>query len=292
MSILKKCLKSIKRTLNYALGKHCARKLERTFSVNSFSVVDPSSRAVVSLTSYGDRIKTVHLTIESIACGSVLPKRLILWIDEEETLRDLPSPLKRLQDCGLEILGCENYGSYTKFYPFVISQDLSLPLVTADDDIFYPKDWLKNLVVAHVKNPDAIYCYRARRISFDSDGFAPYKSWRLIYKSDKPSALNFATGVSGVIYPPRFLRILKEAGDGFLQTCPKGDDIWLHKQAIGAEFRIAVIEGMRKIIYIPGTQRIMLTSYNYHQDGNDLQIRATYEKADTTLLREALANGD
>ena len=39
---------------------------------------------VVSMTTYGKRVRTVHLAIESIARGAVRPARLILWLDEPE----------------------------------------------------------------------------------------------------------------------------------------------------------------------------------------------------------------
>jgi hypothetical protein len=41
------------------------------------SVIAPGG-PVVSVTTYGERLSTVHLVLESIAAGSVLPSRLIL----------------------------------------------------------------------------------------------------------------------------------------------------------------------------------------------------------------------
>jgi hypothetical protein len=46
-------------------------------------VVSPGGEAVISLTTYGDRVDSVYLTIESIGAGTVRPRRLILWLDKE-----------------------------------------------------------------------------------------------------------------------------------------------------------------------------------------------------------------
>src|ERR1700683_4292999 len=66
---------------------------------------------VLSLTTYGRRIDTVYLTIESIANGSLLPSRLILWVDDEVALENRPRSLRRLQERGLEIERTANYRS-------------------------------------------------------------------------------------------------------------------------------------------------------------------------------------
>ncbi|MDR3347302.1 MAG: hypothetical protein LBN32_01675 [Helicobacteraceae bacterium] len=285
MSIRGEIKKFIK-TLN---GKRYTCHFQRLAATNKSPIVSSNGEAVVSMTSYGDRINAVHLAIESIAAGNALPKRLILWIDEEEVLRDIPPQLKRLQDRGLEILSCDNYGPYKKFYPYVTSQELDLPLVTADDDVFYPHDWLSGLIEARANNKDAICCHRAYAVALTKDGIAPYGSWQEA-EIDKPSAINFATGVGGVIYPPQFLRVLKEAGDGFLQTCPKGDDIWLHKQAISHGFQIVKIKGNSKLPEIPKSQQSALHRYNVKLGGNEEQIRATYTQEDIALLRVAADN--
>src|ERR1700722_2404094 len=56
---------------------------------------------VVSLTTYGKRIGTVFLAIESIGRGRVLPSRLILWVDESSILDKVPMTIWRLKQRGL-----------------------------------------------------------------------------------------------------------------------------------------------------------------------------------------------
>src|ERR1700761_4729145 len=78
-------------------------------------ITDPGG-PVVSLTTYGARSRKVYLVIESIARGTMLPSRIILWIDNENLFNNLPLSIKRLVQRGLEVKLCPNYGPHTKYY--------------------------------------------------------------------------------------------------------------------------------------------------------------------------------
>src|ERR1700728_1380397 len=53
-----------------------------------------------------------------------------------------------------------------------------------------------------------------------------------------PSLQHFATGVSGIPYPPTVLECFRRAGSEFLECCPKADHVWLHAQTIRAGSRV------------------------------------------------------
>jgi hypothetical protein len=247
---------------------------------------------VVSLTTYGRRLHTVYLTLESIAAGRVLPSRLILWLDEQKALNNLPSTLRRLEDRGLEIMPCENFGPHKKYYPYVRSVDsVSTPLVTADDDVLYSRWWLAGLVQGYLRLPEVINCYRAHVMSLSSQGISPYLSWKEC-RTNSPSHRHFATGVSGCIYPPRFLEVLKLRGTQFLECCPKADDVWLHASALRSGFRVRQIYTEQlNFPVIPGTQSSGLSIVNCGLALNDEQIRATYAADDLALLRSQVGGG-
>jgi hypothetical protein len=247
---------------------------------------------VVSLTTYGQRVETVHLTIESIARGRLLPSRLILWLDDEALFKNLPQSLIRLQRRGLEVCMAGSYGPHTKYYPYLEScQDFNLPLVTADDDILYPGYWLEGLVRAYAERPDLINCYRARVIALQEKGFAPYEEWRMCHSS-APTVRHLATGVSGVIYSPEFLAVLKQAGAAFQSCCPKADDLWLHVQALRSGYQVRqFVRDFLDFPMIPGTQHMALQNYNRggRGSGNDRQAAVTYNPQDLDILMDAVA---
>src|ERR1700728_2535296 len=69
--------------------------LSNRFSREPVAPCEPG--AVVSLTTYGKRVRVVHLAIESIARGKTKPSRLILWLDDAALIANLPRPLLRLE---------------------------------------------------------------------------------------------------------------------------------------------------------------------------------------------------
>jgi len=117
------------------------------------------------MTSFGSRLSTVHLALESIGAGGARPERMILWVKSKSTALH-PSPeLKRLADRGLEIRWCQDYGSHSKYYHSLSEIDESrCRLVTADDDLIYGKGWLSLLVDGAKKHPDLYLCHRAHRV--------------------------------------------------------------------------------------------------------------------------------
>lgn len=263
------------------------RSLVRRNHSTTGTVLSPEG-PVVSMTSYGMRIETVYLTLESIARGTLLPRRLILWLDDQLSFRNRPDSLRRLEARGLEVKLAENYGPHTKYYPYLESMDtLTVPLVTADDDTLYPSGWLKSLSDGFIEHPTLVSCCRAHTVLLEGPGFAPYVTWKRC-RSTAPSVLNFATGVSGVIYPPALQRQLKVAGLDFVGLCPKADDVWLHVQALRGGFEIRQLKAWEQSFpTLPDTQSTGLIQGNVHGSQNDVQIRRTYTAADIKILQAA-----
>ena len=247
--------------------------------------------AVVSLTSYAARIHLVHLSIESIGAGRARPERVILWLDDEALLADLPQPLQRLERRGLEIRRCENLGPHKKYYPFVTTFPQSpLSLVTADDDIIYPPRWLQRLCGAHSRYPEAIHAYMVRTAVLQDTKMANYSQWP--YATDRkahPAA--FVVGVSGVLYPPAFLAALAAAGDGFREVCPWADDVWLSWVAFSTHQDVRQVHALPEHFpTTPGSQEGSLMQQNVLNGRNDLYLQATFTQADQQRLRSLVGS--
>jgi hypothetical protein len=262
----------------------------RLFLINRVgrSPVTESSGPVISMTTYGKRSEKVYMAIESIARGDLLPSRLILWIDEEGLFNNLPATICRLQKRGLEVKLCNSYGPHTKYYPYVESEEtFSTPLVTADDDMFYPKYWLRKLVEANLQYPENVNCFWGHVMAINDKGIGNFLHWKQC-ESIQPSFRHHAAGVTGVIYPPAFLEVLKRVGTAFEACCPKADDIWLHVQALRSGYKVRqIVPHLPYFLFrgIPGTQHTALCYDNVDGIGNDRQISATYNEADVQLLR-------
>lgn len=240
---------------------------------------------VVSLTTYGARWETVHYTIESIGAGRQRPSRLLLWVDAALLAAGLPEALQRQVARGLEVRGCEDVGPHTKYYPFILESDGTRDLVTADDDVLYPRGWLAGLVAASREQPGLIHGYRAHRMAFEPDGrFLRYRDWPAC-RCTQPSRLNFITGVAGALYPPAMQRALREAADGFRACCPRADDIWLNAVAWRAGIAVRQTVVFSPLLFeLPGTRTQGLARENVQSGGNDRQLELTYTAQERAQL--------
>ena len=236
---------------------------------------------IVSLTTIPERIGKVHLCIESLLRQSVKPDRLILWLSEssepgrpELGKNTLPSKLIRLQKRGLEIRWCEDIRSFRKIIPALRLFPQAL-IVTSDDDVFYPVDWLEHLYDAYCREPEFIHCHRAHLIKYTSTGAVlPYGQWNICSPDIVgPSYELFPTGVGGVLYAPGHLHPQVLDQEIFLVLCPTADDVWLKTMSLLNNVKckkvapkvISYIE-----IRIPNNR--VLSHHNVNSNGNDVQI--------------------
>jgi DNA-directed RNA polymerase subunit K/omega len=250
-----------------------------------------SAPVVVSLTTYGERIHTVSVAIESIARGKVRPQRLLLWLDSREQIEARPESLRRLERRGVEILLTANYGPHTKYYPFVQSLERHhVPLVTSDDDVIYPSNWLARLMSANEQHREAISGHWISIMGISGDRVADYATWvRAHDTAVRPT--NFALGVSGVIYPPAMLEELKRRGDGFVAACPGADDLWLKWVALRAGIPVRQVGPVpHHFPIIPRSQKQSLMQSNVGENRNDHWIRGLYSAEDLAALSNSAAS--
>jgi hypothetical protein len=263
--------------------------------------VTGSAGVVVSLTSHGRRIDSVAVGIESIARGTVRPQRLVLWLDSPEDLAACPQSLRRLERRGLEILAVPRagepgdaqpgYGPHTKYFPYVAATPRhTVPLVTADDDIIYPPRWLAQLVDAGGRHPDTVCAHWVSIMGTAGDRVAGYGTWaRARDTAERPA--NFATGVSGVLYPPVMLEELRLRGEAFLDSCPRADDIWLKWVALRAGIPVRQVGPVpRHFPIIPGSQGQALMRTNVGENHNDHCIQGLFSAEDVAALGVSAAS--
>jgi hypothetical protein len=273
------------RGLKRALRPIWMRRLERRNAESRESLLSAAG-PVVSLTTFEPRWPRVHYTIESIAAGHLKPSRLVLWVAPSVLALGTPEPLRRLVARGLEVRSCVDLGPHKKYFPAVMQGPAARGLVTADDDVLYPADWLDKLVAAAARRPGAIHAYRAHLMAFAPDGrFLRYADWPAC-RSTLPSPLHFTTGVGGVFFPPAMQDMLREAGDGFRAVCPRADDIWLNAVALRAGIPACQVSVFSPLLFeVPGTRTQGLAKHNREGGGNDLQLAATYTVEERARLR-------
>ena len=194
---------------------------------------------IVSLTSYPDRFEHLPLTLLSLIKQSVEPNKIILWIAEND--KDaLTEEILQFQEHGVEILFCDDLKSYKKIIP-TLEMHPEAYIITADDDLYYSREWVQGLVQDYESN-DCVVAHRAHRILFDENGHVkPYKEWGWQYREDlEPSELNFPTSGAGTLYPPGIFHEETTNRELFQTLSPKADDVWLY-------FMVKLNGGMFKV---------------------------------------------
>jgi hypothetical protein len=251
-------------------------------------VVDPSGGAAVCLTTYGARAAGVHLVIESIARGRVRPSRLVLAVGPADLPRPWPAGLERLRRRGLEVLECDDLGPHKKYLPWTLSQDSRRAvLVTADDDVYYPRDWLAGLLAARAEDSTAVWCHRARRLVTSGDGVDPYRDWPL-FEGRGPSRRMVPTGVAGVLHPPALSEEVRRRGNAFAEVAPRADDLWLHALAVGAGIPIRQVRDRATHPPVaPSTRGGALMRSNLAGGNDEVAARLYTGELLALILREA-----
>lgn len=238
-------------------------------------------RLIVSLTSFPQRIREIHLCVKTLLNQTCKPDAVILWLAVEQFPNreaDLPKKLLALRRNGLTIRWCNDLRSYKKLIP-TLKEYPEATVVTTDDDVYYKRDWLAGLVRAHNEHPQDICCYRGAKIRFENGEFvrdpvAPGSCY------DAVTYLHQQTGVGGVLYPPHSLldEVLKE--DVFMDIAKTNDDLWFWLMGVLNGTKIRMLErNSFKLYYVGETQLYSLTAINDH--GEQLyyrQLDAIFER--------------
>ncbi len=186
---------------------------------------------------------------------------------------------------GLEIKFCEDIKSYKKIVPALKEFPKDI-IVTADDDILYPFEWLEVLYKSYLKNPDYIHCHRAHFIPLkNKTEFYPYIESLFEIDCEEPSHNIFFTSGGGVLFPPRSLHEDTVYKDRFFELSPTADDIWLNAMAVKKGTQKRIVKNRFKLLYEESFFSNMVIAKNVQEEGlcninileNDKQLKKVHD---------------
>jgi len=189
----------------YPLNCFIDKKRMETLDCTKFNLnkAKRKHKIIFSLTSFPERIDTVHYTLRSLFSQTIKPDRIILWLAESQfPNHQLPSSLVDLTKQGLEVKYCEDLMGYKRYfyiYPELKEDEL---LILFDDDIMFPAHAVERILNTYYKHPGCIVCDRGQTITAYPDGSVnPPSEWEVV--SDEG------------VYEPSY-RILASPGGGCL----------------------------------------------------------------------------
>ncbi len=284
----------------YRIHRRYVKKHSRRPAPPSEEYIPPRSipQLVVSFTSYPGRIPTIHTMIESVFNQTVIPGKTILWLSEDQfpgEINDLPESIRSYADKGLDIRFVKGDLKPHKKYYYAMQEFPDNPIITLDDDVEYPKDTLQKLWTSYQSFPHAVSAIRAHRISITNGKIGRYNEWTqnepMFYR--RPSMLAFATGVGGILYPPRCLPPVAFDKHLIEENCLLGDDIWLKCMEVLTDTPTVSADIDVSFTYVEGTQDTALWKNNQSKGYNDnyfTDIAAALEKINCGSLTEKISS--
>lgn len=214
--------------------------------------VDDCSDVIVSLTTYPARIHVVYLTITSLLRQTKKPKKVILWLANEDfpnKEEGLPSKLLNLKKYGLKIDFCDNLYPHKKYF-YTMQKYSEYKIITVDDDVLYPENLVEELNNTSLKYPDTICCTWCHKIHLDDNNDVyTCNTWDICYDGNTPSFLIEPVGIGGVLYPPKSLSEDVFDKEQILSYCLKSDDLWLKSMALLNGTKAVRVERPAKIFF-------------------------------------------
>lgn len=251
-------------------------------------------KVIASMTSFPARIEYVHIALKSLMTQSYKPDRIILWLANEQfPEHELPEQLLELQKYGLEIKWCDDLYGHKKYYYCLLNQQPNEVIITFDDDIIYPVDAIKRLMIKHEKYPNCIICERAQAIDYERDGTLKNPGrWKTIsnigYK--KPSySLNPSPGGGCLIPYNGFYKDAKNEKK-IRELAYKNDDLWYMFMAAENGIRTVKTQKYHKpFSLIIGSQTVQMATENVVGNRNQIIMDGLikeYPKAYNRILHD------
>ena len=211
------------------------------------------NRVVITLTTTSRRITLCRAVLFSLATQSIRPDKVVINISREPYLRDegikkenilftlitgIPEKLQEI----FEVNWVQNTGPYRKLIPTLQRAQINDIIITADDDIFYEKDWLKSLLNNFDPESRTIHAGRVRYKRKNKFGWlTSYIYWPLIKDEVILDSDWIVTYGGGAVLCRHWFSDSIINDTSYLKIAPTSDDLWYSKICQVSGLKVKVI---------------------------------------------------
>ncbi|AVV35234.1 hypothetical protein C8233_17800 [Halomonas sp. SF2003] len=238
---------------------------------------------IVSLTTTSSRLKYCRAALTSLLLQTKVPDKIYLWISNDSYLRDqgfqdnsqIEELLLSLTVANVDIITPRwtvNTGPYRKLIPLLREANNDDILITADDDIFYDKNWLINLLKNYDHGQNIAVAARVRQLDYNFFGkLKSYVHWRLINSQTVLSDNYLITFGGGAVLNKSMFAEKDIHSDAYMNLAPTSDDLWYTSLLIRNSIKVKIESDILKDI-----------TFLEHSDGltnhNKPRIDSLYDK--------------
>ena len=221
---------------------------------------------VISLSASREDFGLLPITIYSLLQQELKADKIILWLDNEyEDLTNIPYEITQLIKNGLEIRFVNNFNNYTNTIEPLKHFKSSINII-AEENIYYPQTWLKNLYISYVSHPEDIHTHQANKIEQIENKIIinePLKSENASFKA----MFNIK---SGVLYPPDCFTKEALRSDIYLKYCPHNPTLWFWAMALIHDRKIRLVKKhIKKFSIINTLENYFLKKTNSNNFDNE-----------------------
>ena len=196
---------------------------------------------IVSISHNNENFNNLELSLYSLLNQTVCPDKIILWLDSTYELSDLPYEITRYTKNGLEIRFSENLNTYTKLIN-PIKENKNSIIVTAETNIYYPKNWLEKLYHSYISKPQDIHVNRVHRLALADNNILPFKMWKKYFKEERSGYDYFPDNAGGILFPPKCFVSEVFRNDLYNKFVPNSYNIWIWCMSVISGKKIRLVK--------------------------------------------------
>lgn len=226
----------------------------------------------VSFTSYGNRIYFLPIMLFSIIGLKKYFKAIYLTIDSDERITFFKKLIFLIfEKIGVTIIYGESFGPHSKYLHYVSNYNKGEPFLLLDDDVFYSKKRIKELIKCGFSNYGNT-SLRCSKVLINSKGkFESYIKWPIINQTMQNKFV-FGTNVGGTFVSKSFSLLLKNEMYDFIKYASRADDVWFYYLACKYNLPYSSCNEFYNPLIIPFTQKKALWKTNVEGGMNDEQL--------------------
>jgi hypothetical protein len=247
------------------------------------------SEAIVSLTSFPQRIGVVWLVIECLLRQTRVPKKIVIYLSRNQfpTAESIPDTIKAYPSDVVELRLVEGDIRSHKKYWYTIEDFKGCPIVLVDDDIIYDSHLIEDLEDASTLYEKVIACCWGVNMKWNPDGTPkPYSQWAGIPKVGEISDSFFYGSGGGTYFPIGSLEGSHQPKEDIMRVCPMADDIWLNAITRRNGYKSVLVRKYNSVAEWRIKNNVRLQDANNTSKQNDVQLLAVQN----FFIKKALSN--